>query len=182
MSGPMGVLDAAWAIVGRSVSWKASTMCRSSGTSSQRMGDKNEQYLLDYRCDCRRSFRAGLSWAALTPELDRRRAWCGVEEMMGGEVPAGAGAPRPGPGAAEALGRKQSLRAPHRGPHLLIFASFTSNRAGDVLGGLRALGALWLQPPGPSGHPRVHWNITVLEPSALVRMFETVRCDPLFMQ
>jgi hypothetical protein len=29
---------------------------------------------------------------------------------------------------------------------------------------------------------RVHWNTTVLDPSALVRMFETARCDPLFMQ
>ena len=33
-----------------------------------------------------------------------------------------------------------------------------------------------------SGQRGVHWNITVLEPSALVRMFETARCDPLFMQ
>jgi hypothetical protein len=43
-------------------------------------------------------------------------------------------------------------------------------------------GVVAAAPPGHSGHPRVHWNTTVLDPSALVRMFETARCDPLFMQ
>jgi hypothetical protein len=32
------------------------------------------------------------------------------------------------------------------------------------------------------GHRGVHWNVTVLEPSVLVRMSETARWDPLFMQ
>jgi hypothetical protein len=55
--------------------------------------------------------------------------------------PAWGAAPRPGPGAAEALGRKQSRRA----PHLLIFAPFTTNGQA-ASGGLQALVALWLQP------------------------------------
>jgi hypothetical protein len=38
----------------------------------KRMEDENEQYLLDYRCDCCRSCRLGLSWASLTPEFDGR--------------------------------------------------------------------------------------------------------------
>ena len=33
-----------------------------------------------------------------------------------------------------------------------------------------------------SGHPGVHWNITVLDPSWLVPMFEIATCDPLTMQ
>ena len=63
--------------------------CRSSVTTSQRMGDKNEQYLLDHRCDCRRSCRAVLFWASLTPELDTSRAQCGVKKVVGGDVLAG---------------------------------------------------------------------------------------------
>jgi len=44
------------------------------------MGDKNEQYLLDHWCDCRRYCRAVLSWASLTPELERRRGGAALTE------------------------------------------------------------------------------------------------------
>jgi hypothetical protein len=52
------------------------------------MGDRNEQYLLDYWCDCRRCFRVGLSWASLTPEFDRKgeavRRWTFSPASCGG--------------------------------------------------------------------------------------------------
>jgi hypothetical protein len=47
------------------------------------MGDRNEQYLLDYWCDCRRPCRVGLSWVSLTPEFDRRRGAGGVDVLAG---------------------------------------------------------------------------------------------------
>ena len=49
-------------------------------------------------------------------------------------------------------------------------------------GGRQARVALRLQASPIQITLGLHWNITVLDPSALVPMFETTCCEPLFMQ
>jgi hypothetical protein len=90
MSGPMSALGAHLSDdPARREPGRASTMCWPSGTTSQRMGDKNEQYLLDHWCDCRRYCRAVLFWASLT-RVRQEEGRCGVEEgWVGGYVLAG---------------------------------------------------------------------------------------------
>ena len=78
------------------------------GPLCQWMGDRNEQYLLDHWCDCRRSCRIGLSWSSLTPQVRQEEGGAALKKWGGWLRARGpVGAPRPGPGAAEALGRKQ---------------------------------------------------------------------------
>jgi len=65
---------------------------------------------------------------------------------------------------------------------VIILTPFTANRAGGVRGRVRRP-LSWRCGWSPlSGHRGVHWNITVLDPSVLVLMFETATCDPLTMQ
>jgi hypothetical protein len=144
MSGPMSALGAHLSDdPARREPGRASTMCWPSGTTSQRMGDKNEQYLLDHWCDCRRYCRAVLFWASLT-RVRQEEGQCGVEE--GGWAvtfsPALWAAPRPGPGAAEAPGQKQSRRA----PHLLILAPVRHQPCWWRQAVCKAFVALWPQP------------------------------------
>ena len=96
------------------------------GPLCQWMGDRNEQYLLDHWCGCRRSCRIGLSWSSLTPKFDRRRAVRRLRSGVGGCVLAGLwGRLSLDRVPQRLLAESRGLRAPHRGPHLLIFASFT---------------------------------------------------------
>ena len=90
MSGPMSASGAHLSDdPARREPGRASTMCWPSGTTSQRMGDKNEQYLLDHWCDCRRYCRAVLFWASLT-RVRQEEGQCGVEEgWVAGYVLAG---------------------------------------------------------------------------------------------
>jgi hypothetical protein len=91
MSGPKSALGAHLSDdPARREPGRASTMCWPS-TTSQRMGDKNEQYLLDHWRDCRRYCRAvlflGFADASSTGGGAVR---CGVEEgWVGGYVLAG---------------------------------------------------------------------------------------------
>jgi hypothetical protein len=115
--------------------------------------DRNAQYLLDHRCDCRRYCRAVVFGASLTLQLD-------------------------------SSSEKQNPRAvTSRASSPDSCHTFTVNRVGGVRGrsaGSRGAAA----EPGcsSSGQLGVHWNVTVLDPSAVVPIFDTTCCEPLFMQ